>query len=550
MRTLFHPKSFGAIAVMCAALIGCSKEDSPIVERAPRIQGLSTNNYYSYDGVTCENGLLTFVDQQAFDATVAHLAGEDESQTPPIYYPPTSPSYSTTRQSQNTNQTNFTIPSGFEDDNTIIQDSAAVAFESRFPCYTSLRLNIENQQRALMDAGQWSETNDPDDFFIDDSMLRLLLNENSEVKIGSSIFIISNDKTTIEIKNDDWNTLNLYRNHDPSYQNSPNYSYYVSPSGTTTASRTQNCVADFQFTRRGDGITFDFVASNSGTSSQTYFWDFGDNTTSTINTPSHVYRKPGRYVVTLRFTDANCSPYSTTKIIETTNNFCTTPIQPDAADFTFTNTGYAAKFTLTKNYTSQYSYVFDFGDGHATIISSANNRGTVFYNTYPKGGTYSGRLYVYNSQGCLLDKGFQINIPTETCEWPAFQRDKGWLKYDNGNKQFKYKLWATNTVFYHRVGAKTKNYEKRSNGNWKDRKATRIYAEVNGLVYLQSCTALASHVEDYGTNFHDQRNKKSTDVEVGLGSRFYLKNGSLGSKHFIEYNGILYPNDRSLKLLN
>jgi PKD domain len=535
-----------ACMITATSLFGCTKEEQLIKNNAPSASASSAN--YTGSGVTCENGLLSFADQASFDAAAAYLA-DGEVQTPPIYIPP---STSTTMAGSSASQA-YTVmedeaPSLY--DPTVLPDSAAVAFEQQFPCYVSLRSTIENERRTLMDAGQWNETNDPDDFFIDDPVLRSLLNEKGEVKIGSSIYIIANDRTTVEIKNNDWNTLTKYRNNDPSYQSSPNYEYSVSPTSSTTAARTQNCVADFQVTRRNDGVTFDFIPVNLGSStSQRLYWDFGDNTFSSVTSPAHFYNRPGRYVVTLRFTDSNCRPYSKTQIIETVNSFCNTPIQPDAADFTFTNAGYAATFTLAKNYSAQYSYIWDFGDGNTTLYSSSTNRAITYYHRYSDGQTYSGRLYVINGQGCVMDKGFQINIPKEQCDWPAFQRDKDYVKYDNGKRQYKYKLWATNTLFYHRVGAKTKNYEKRNNGNWKDSKASRIAAEVTGSVKPQGCSSIPVPVENYGGSVRDQRNKHSTDVEVGIGGRFYLTQGMLRSKHFVEYNGILYPNTRTLQLL-
>ena len=36
----------------------------------------------------------------------------------------------------------------------------------------------------------------------------------------------------------------------------------------------------------------------------TYFWDFGDGNTSTLENPIHVYQSPGDYEVTLTVTDS------------------------------------------------------------------------------------------------------------------------------------------------------------------------------------------------------------------------------------------------------
>jgi PKD repeat protein len=41
------------------------------------------------------------------------------------------------------------------------------------------------------------------------------------------------------------------------------------------------------------------VFENHSSHAESYLWDFGDKATSTLSTPTHVYKKPGQYVVTL-----------------------------------------------------------------------------------------------------------------------------------------------------------------------------------------------------------------------------------------------------------
>ena len=60
-------------------------------------------------------------------------------------------------------------------------------------------------------------------------------------------------------------------------------------------------VADFSFpstTKVGESIQF----TNSSTNSDSHSWDFGDGSTSTEESPSHTYEKPGDYTVTLKTT--------------------------------------------------------------------------------------------------------------------------------------------------------------------------------------------------------------------------------------------------------
>jgi PKD repeat protein len=41
------------------------------------------------------------------------------------------------------------------------------------------------------------------------------------------------------------------------------------------------------------------VFQNHSANATSYLWDFGDHTTSTLNIPTHVYKKPGQYIVML-----------------------------------------------------------------------------------------------------------------------------------------------------------------------------------------------------------------------------------------------------------
>ena len=57
-------------------------------------------------------------------------------------------------------------------------------------------------------------------------------------------------------------------------------------------------VADFEVsgpTAVGGVVVF----KNHSANASSYLWDFGDHSTSTLNIPTHVYKKPGSYVVML-----------------------------------------------------------------------------------------------------------------------------------------------------------------------------------------------------------------------------------------------------------
>jgi PKD repeat protein len=60
-------------------------------------------------------------------------------------------------------------------------------------------------------------------------------------------------------------------------------------------------VADFTVVG-STAVGGELVFENNSSHSSSYLWDFGDNTTSNLSVPTHVFQKPGHYTVTLTAT--------------------------------------------------------------------------------------------------------------------------------------------------------------------------------------------------------------------------------------------------------
>jgi len=66
-------------------------------------------------------------------------------------------------------------------------------------------------------------------------------------------------------------------------------------------------------------VSFSALGTVSAQPVMTYLWEFGDGTTGSGQSPTHVYRRPGRYIVTLvmfsgvgsAFPGAGAGPVST-----------------------------------------------------------------------------------------------------------------------------------------------------------------------------------------------------------------------------------------------
>lgn len=517
------------MVTLCAT--SCEKLDD-VTKDGPLASATQAATLY---GVTYENGLLSFADQAALDLTVDELAKASHNFTP---------TFNPGRDVNGMSTAVVIAPPAVVYDDPIIEDSVLVNFERRFSGYVSKRAELQQLERQLLDNDKWSETNDPDDFFVDSDVLRTLLNTQLEIKVGSSIFVIANEQLILEITNNDWNTLKLYCQGDKSYLTSPNLIHHYD---NTTLSRPSDCTSDFTATRATNGQTFRFTPDISNDPTRVYNWEFGDGTVSSVREPNHRYNQPGTYVVTLRL-GGYCSNHTTARTVVTTNPpfNCATAIPSNALDFTVTNIGRNFTFEMANNYTNRFTYIWDFGDGSVTTYPAAN-RSSFFYRHYTYGGTYTVRLYVRNNQGCVLERLYQINAPNDECISVFFDRDKEWEDNYLPGKKFKYKLWATDAPFYHRVGVKTKNYQRR-NRRWKQAKAQVIYARIYGEVYYpQQSGAECANNTPIDKNDHD-RNSKTAKTNVPLGQSYRLKKQSIRSQHYVEADGVRYNSRVQLEI--
>lgn len=143
-------------------------------------------------------------------------------------------------------------------------------------------------------------------------------------------------------------------------------------------------VADFIVAVNGDTVHFTNNSNNAGS----YFWDFGDNATSTEETPSHIYDTDGQYMVMLIAT-GDCGPDTSFQMVEI--------LLPPVAGFSASNTtGCPGAFIQFADDSSENveSWSWEFEGGNPAT-SNLPNPGV----TYDTPGTYSVTLTVSNSAG-------------------------------------------------------------------------------------------------------------------------------------------------------
>src|SRR5688572_4115102 len=134
-------------------------------------------------------------------------------------------------------------------------------------------------------------------------------------------------------------------------------------------------------------LTTDFTCTVPGANS--WMWDFGDGTTSTIENPSHTYLSPGSYTITLTVTTTiGCNGtvvlpgYITVDQLPVPSFVVNDPLGCSPHTTFFTNTS-----------SNAVSYLWDFGNG----ITSTDTDPSAFY---PDTGSYNVTLTAYSANGC------------------------------------------------------------------------------------------------------------------------------------------------------
>lgn len=141
-----------------------------------------------------------------------------------------------------------------------------------------------------------------------------------------------------------------------------------------------------------------------------WYWDFGDGSTSTLRHPTHTYTKKGTYTVTL--TVENRYGTATT----TKNNLITTDVNP-VVDFAADQQKGAAPFTV--NFTdlsggSPNQWRWEFGDGRSSIQKNPTH-------TYTHPGTFRVELTASgtNIAGSLARTGYIVVKDQPTAAFDA-----------------------------------------------------------------------------------------------------------------------------------
>ncbi len=147
---------------------------------------------------------------------------------------------------------------------------------------------------------------------------------------------------------------------------------------------------------------------NGGTPAQTYYWDFGDGSNSSLTSPSNIYTQPGQYSVMLVATDSNTCNVKDTAI--NTVNVLANPVADFDYQPEYPTPGESVSFTNLSSNATTYSW--NFGDG-----GSSTDEDPV--HAYLDSGTYIICLGAISSDDCFdsvckaldLSSIFVVDVP-------------------------------------------------------------------------------------------------------------------------------------------
>ncbi|MCB0401077.1 MAG: gliding motility-associated C-terminal domain-containing protein [Flavobacteriales bacterium] len=137
-------------------------------------------------------------------------------------------------------------------------------------------------------------------------------------------------------------------------------------------------------------VSFTMQNATSNPAGSTYWWDFGDNSTSSQEAPVHTYNQTGAYPVTLTVTSAfGCVNSDQTYVNATVNTKPKADFEPNPYETTMLNPEITFEnFSVDANF-----YTWNLGDGTTSQIQSPVHE-------YKDDGTYTITLIASHMNGC------------------------------------------------------------------------------------------------------------------------------------------------------
>jgi len=397
-----------------------------------------------YPGVTNQNNMLVFQSQSAFENVLSQLRQNVASFN-----------YSTMPDDQPTNAFLDPMPvlANFEQN---------LGFNS---WRKSAELKVFNQAKLGI------QLDLEDELFSVDEILGSLFSEDRLIKIGADIYYLESSLFHYKFINGNMEGVNMIR-QGKSPLEIPGVVIYKGGSGQEF-----ECRADFTPNGFGNSLSGAFLYSGTPNSSEisSFYWYFGDGTSSTLENPTHTFASVGTYSVCLKIkTRDNCESQICKNIVISTNSNCN-------AAYIWNKTGTPGGIAfkdLSSIISGQVnSWAWDFGDG-SPIVTTQNPT-----HIFPCDKRYIVTLTITTTSGCSSS----IFLPVEVSSYNCCDRNPktdGYRYYDwNGNNyRFYYEAKHVNLPFARYVHTTMRHSKKGAFGIYWWRKAN-LSISLRGRVY-------------------------------------------------------------------
>jgi PKD domain len=242
--------------------------------------------------------------------------------------------------------------------------------------------------------------------WISDPVSAALVNSNFEIQIGKEIHILKSAKTRLRITDGNERTLEQIR-RGGEITTLIGKGVEIDQRGGTTKGNGDPCEgfsAKFQYPAT-------LLISNSGqfvyngSPATSYFWTFGDNTTSTLKDPTHTFPGQGLYVVMVTATNSSGCVSTYTFPAVAVNQGCN-------ADFSYNkgnDNGQICFDNESDATTGIVSYLWDFGDGSPKSTESDP------CHTYTCDKEYNVTLTITSASGCKRNTDKKVTVSSYAC---------------------------------------------------------------------------------------------------------------------------------------
>jgi PKD repeat protein len=386
------------------------------------------------------------------------------------------------------------------------------AFARRYP-FSSIR------SATLLAECQWLESGkDPARFVghhLVDEILGALFNDRYQLQVGTDIFYVPNDHITFIVENENLQSLRaLERGEDP----------YGLPDVQIRGPE-EGCSADFSVNTSPNTSTVGFAFIGQPQAGVTsYFWEFGDGSTSLLPTPIHTYATTGSYNVCLTIKAEGERPCI--------DRVCK-KIEVGASCFPFflyNETGQPGGICflpLTQQIPNVVTYKWNFGDG-----SPESNQPNPCH-TFPCDKTYFVSLNIQTASGCSNFITLPVTVDSYGCCASKAKKEDNYY-YANNTRRVKYEQKQVQIpLLYYRVVVSMTHYKLNANNKWRKEKAN-LKLELGGNVFLPTETGCKCNNPFNIAKMDLAFNKKSMSMTKAVGKSFKArKNNEWNAKYFV-----------------